>query len=51
MELVALALIAVVVLAVAIDALRRRGPRVPPAPRDPAQITTQKILVDLTNRR
>jgi hypothetical protein len=51
MELVALALIAVVVLAVAIDALRRRGGQLPPGPRDPAQITTQKIRVDLSNRR
>jgi hypothetical protein len=49
MELAVWIVLAVVVAFVAIDAAARR-PRAPAAPRDQAQISTQKIIVDLSKR-
>jgi hypothetical protein len=51
MQLAAILVIAVVVVAVAIDAIGRLDERRAKPQRDEASITTQKIIVDLTKRR
>jgi hypothetical protein len=55
MEAAVLVVLAIVVALVAIDAIGRldeRGPRTvrESAPADPSVVTTQKIVVDLSNR-
>jgi hypothetical protein len=51
MELVILCALSGVVVAVAIDAIRKRPPRRPRGDDDPTITTTQKIIVDLSKRR
>ena len=52
METVVLVILALVVAVVAIDAIARLDERRPgaPKPKDETQISTQKIVVDLTKR-